>query len=470
MADNVINFPTENRSVKRSEEDKYGAEHKENGRQAGKVLSSTRVRLTWEDRTSIARRLYDEIAASGVKPGRIAAAARLANGTKELNKLAMKAGKDPEKAQLMAYSNRYYDVIKALARLTRQNVNLLVDRITIGTKVHPTQAQALGDVEKTLRGLELLAAEVDRQLGLFDQFQRTFEKKRELQNRGDLRDWPYGEIFLEFVPRPPTLADLRLTKKGLKALGFGAADPTEVALIEVDPDLFDSDVAEYIRVRLQNYQDQKDWWEKVKTGFYAFWNTDHDVYAEGMELEALAFLPHVYLGIFEDWSQWGIESDPEAIRKARTELIEEYSRIPTALLPDGDTANPVITPEDHNFYPIGHTWLLLYPDRQQSTIIPVLLRTCEEIGSQVERITIGKLIELQNAEYISDQPISAYERVVEVVFEKAADGEGFALVDKLLETGRHLKDNPYLKNQQRADRARAQRDTLFIEEPKDDRD
>ena len=467
MGNNVINFPAGNGAVQRSLE-KYQAEHEDKGRKAGKVLASSKKRLSWEDRASIARRLHDEILASGIKPGRVAAAARLANGTRELNKLAMRDGKDPRKAQLLAHPDRYYDLIKAFARLTRQNLHLVVDRITVGTAVHPTRASQLSDVEKTFRALELLADRVDRKLGLFDQYRQTFLKKRELQSRGDLKDWPFYEKDDDIMPTEPKLAHLNLTKKSLKAIGYGSSDPSGIPLSDVDASLFDENGRDYIRHCLQRYEEDKIHAKKILQGIYAFWNVDHDDYAEGMVIEALAFLPHAYLGIFEDWSYWGIKNDMAVINETRKELLPEYKNIPTASWLAKEDKVLLQAPEDTNWYQVGHTWLLLYPDRHLTTIVPVLLRTTDDIGSQVERVTIGKLIELQSAEFIAEQPMSAYERLVEVVGEKTEEGSKFALAESWIKTGVNFQNNPYLRAVQRSEKLRAERDTLFAEETIDE--
>ncbi|WP_275096188.1 hypothetical protein [Sedimenticola hydrogenitrophicus] len=434
--------------------------HEERGRQAGRVLASSRTRLSWEDRTSIARRLHDEIVRSGIKPGDIAAAARLGNGTKELNKLAMKADKDPKKAQLLAYPDRYYDVMKALARLTRQNVHLVVDRLTVGTSVHPTRAEQLSDVEKTMRALELLGARVDKELGLFEQYRQTFFSKREFIRRGDLRNWPFYPFDEHDMPKAPTLAELKLTKKALKALGFGSAEPSTILLKDIDKDLFDESMCEYINERLEQYQDQLEWWSKLRDGYFSFWNGDQDDYAQCIEIEALAFLPHVYVGMVFDWSAWGVSNDESAIRRYRQEALEVADQVPEIALAD-DTGEPRMRlPSNPDFYACDHTWLILYPDRRLTTLVPVLVQTDDCIGSHMVRCTVSKLIELQSAGYITDTPMSGYERLVQIIGERMPDGE-YALVDSWLKTGRNLRFNPYLRVAEQSYEARKSRDEMF---------
>lgn len=418
MQSNVVDFPIRDTDAPSKSAKKRQADHERTGKEASERLRSPRKRLTWQDRTFIAMRLHEKIVASGIKPGRLAEAARLANGAKELHKMRLPEGKDPVNAQLLAYPNRYYDVIKALAKLTAQNFHLLVDHITVGTTVHPTRVENLNEIEKTFRALELLTDTVDRELGLFEQFRETLLLKCEAFARIDLENWPNYCLWEEDIPCEPVLADPGL-------------------------------------------------WKEMLEGKYAFWADGNDTYSGGPNFDSLAYLPHAYLGIIADWDYFGIKDNLTAIHASRQEQIHGYDRIPQVGF-SKETGLPIMSNIDASVYDYGHAWVILYPDQKMATVIPVLLTTDSMIGPIAERLTVSKLIELKKVERIGDRPVSAYDCLLQLVGEQTADDSGFALAKAWIETGRNFSRNPFLREAAKKAELRANRDKLFVEEGSDE--
>jgi hypothetical protein len=290
---------------------------------------------------------------------------------------------------------------------------------------------------------------------------KTFQTKRDFIRRGDLLDWPFYPLDEGDLPTRPTLDELGFAKTVLNKMGFGDTDPSKILLEDVDLGLFGESARDYIDMRLADYRDKVDWWSKVRDGNFAFWNTNQEDYAEGIELEALAYLPHVYLGMIVDWTSWGIGDDESAMRHWRHELQKAADQVPR--LEQGDFASEprMQMPNSPDFHECEHAWLILYPDPRLTTLVPVLVQTDGNIGSRMERVTVSKLIELQGAGYITETPMSGYERLVAVIGDKSPSGE-YTLVESWLRTGRNLRFNPYLNVALKNDRARKNRDELFM--------
>lgn len=415
---NVVSFPVA--LAKRMEQ------RSSDGRTAGRKMLGKNERLEKEDRRVIAKRLSEEVTKSGIKPGRIATAAGLINGTRELDKMLWREGSKTDK-ELLAYASRYRDVIKALAKLTGENFNLLLDRVTVGTRIHPLRAShELDDIERTRVALELEANEVDRELDLFADYRHTLRLKCEGFARGELVDWPYYDLGEDEIP-------------------VRSSDPEA------------SDHEEYLR---------EEWNAKVE-GKYGFWGYDFsDDYLEGIDIEALGCLPHAYLGILVDWTQWCTPGDLHEIRKLRARMQLGYTHTPTAVYREGEVPrvenlkveNPDILKgrpsASVNDFP--HAWLILFPDRDMTRIVPSLLTLNADLGSTCQPISSRLLIELESTEVIGKQP-SAHDAIVELLNPES----GKSLRQQWTETGRWFRENPLLRRANRAARARARRDVLI---------
>ncbi|MBA1444850.1 MAG: hypothetical protein M3H12_14805 [Chromatiales bacterium] len=410
--DNVLQFPI--RSVDESSKsvEEHQAKRKQTGKIASERLKAPRKKLSWDDRESIATRLHKAIVGSGVKAGILAEKAKFANGTRDLSKTRLPEGNDPKTQQLFAHSNRYYDVIEALANLTGQNIHLLANRITLGTVAHPTRVDDLNEIEKMLRALELRANDVDKELGLFEQYRETMRLKLDAFARGGLEDWPNHPLWEDDIPNALVLADLDLSKR-------------------------------------------------------AFWPDGSEDWSAGPTLDSLTYLPHVYLGIIADWQDWGISGDFTAIRAERQELMAGYDKVPR-VNDQKEPGLPIMSNMENTSFDYGHSWLILYPDQKMSTVIPVLLTLDPTVGTTIERLTVNKLIELEKVELIGKGLLSAYEGLQRLVGERTTDDSGFALTKAWIETGRNLQKNPFLSEAREIEVSKANRDMTFSEEVSDE--
>lgn len=414
MKSNVLQFPNAKNS---RAEDRREAINADARKVARKMVRN--VKIPRAERRVIATRLNDEIERPGVTHGDLCSRpeADLSYGPKQLDKMLWRQGNKEDK-ELLAFSAPYLKVIQALAKCTKQDYLVLLDRILVGTSLHRLNAAggALDEVEKTLRGLQAVASQVSESLGLFHQFQETQRLKREGFARGELNNWPNYDLEEDDLPE-----------------------------VEGDqaPAIFPHD-------------GEGAWQEQVQE-MGALWPVEG-----GPELKNLGYLPHVYLGILETWIGWGLPKDPRARAAWHRDLAREYTRVPTAIYAEGRLPEVINTGEAACGPPLTvddflHAWLILYPDATMSGIVPVLLTLDPTVGTVLERVDSRTLIELQQVVLVERHP-SAYDGVVELL---APPSGSKSLVDHWTETGRWFGHNPILSAEARRAEARARRDRLF---------
>jgi hypothetical protein len=173
-------------------------------------------------------------------------------------------------------------------------------------------------------------------------------------------------------------------------------------------------------------------------------------------------LPHAYLGIIADWKAMGIEDDLVAMRAFREAQISGYDHVPQVRV-SRETGFPLLLSAEVDPDRYEHAWLILYPNAKMTSVIPVLLITNPDLGTTAERLSVSKLIDLEEVELIGKRPRSVYDRILELVGERTVDGSDYALVQAWIETGRRLRQNPFLRELEKMTEMRANRDKLFTE-------
>ena len=95
----------------------------------------------------LARRLYTEVQvlkqhlrAKGVGIGEFCIDAKLADASessKELHRLILTPGKNPSAIRLRRTADKYYRLIMAISKTTKESASTLADRVLRGTSPHP---------------------------------------------------------------------------------------------------------------------------------------------------------------------------------------------------------------------------------------------------------------------------------------------------------------------------------------------
>lgn len=151
-------------------------------------------RLPREDREQIARRIGFRIHTD--KVDRPLLAKRAGYEPKELYRLVIRYGdlkygeKAADKYRLRAAGEGYAAVIATLAGLLRTNVADLVDRITRGTSIHPSDSGTSSDAGAILNLLYSLVDGIDEEFYLTKKFRAISRVKVALPERDPWALWP----------------------------------------------------------------------------------------------------------------------------------------------------------------------------------------------------------------------------------------------------------------------------------------
>ncbi len=152
--------------IKRLEESNLAREAE--GRDAFNSLRRLRgEKLPPGDETIVARHLYDELPAlkrhlraKGMGIGEFCSRHNITDASessKELHRLTLPAGKDPNAVRLRRAAGKYCLLIEAISKVTNESASSLADRVLMGTSLHPaTQLGGLSEAEKlqTFPGLQ----------------------------------------------------------------------------------------------------------------------------------------------------------------------------------------------------------------------------------------------------------------------------------------------------------------------------
>jgi hypothetical protein len=352
--------------------------------QSGKALSKP-------DRNALARAMHKELgklSAKGIKRGDLAKAAGFEH--KELYRLTLPPDADPEKRGLRASLSKYRDLIKAIQKLTGDNISQLVERLTYGTTLHPSQVQGVEEAEGLLRGLEAIINRIDREfseitdgLTLYQKFMETAELKAKMARDRSLLRWPFWDVY--------------------------------------DPDDKGTRVADAVDSR------------------YAYWERDtYTHFTQTTQIgsyEAIMYLPRIYLGItivdeefinddgnlqpyvdftnkYRDFYRKGVGEIGE-IRDNET----GEAHIARLRRKTGEWVKGLVYNNGH-VHESGHTWLLIYPSLDNSFLTVFLYQPACDDNSGTLMILLEEraLIKLKDYEFIDNGPIrSVYDRIEELM-------------------------------------------------------
>lgn len=365
--------------------------------QSGKSLSKP-------DRNALARAMHKELSklsAKGIKPGELARVAGFEH--KELYRLTLPPNAEPEKRGLRASLSKYRDLVKAIQKLTGDNISQLVERLTFNTTLHPSQAQGVEEAEGLVNWLEAIINRVDREFSevtdgstLYQTFMETAELKAKMARDGSFLRWPFWDDYDRSNEKC-----IQLIKEE------DVIHPSEV---------FDSRYA---------------YWENTRCPWSQF--------TEMVEIAshwAMMYLPRVYLGLMGNTNHefinedgnWQQDGEDFAIyrdnyRKRVGEIGEvrdnetgeahiAHLRRKTGKWVKGLCYNNRCVDES------GHTWLLIYPSLDNSFLAAVLYQPDADDASRT-LITILEeraLIKLKDYEFIDNGPIrNVYDRIKELM-------------------------------------------------------
>lgn len=349
----------------------------------------------------------------------------LSGSSKELFRLTLAPDQTPASVRLRRSADKYYSLIQGISEYAQRNINTLADEVLRGTALHPSvHLGAMSESEKLALALQATVDNVDREFGLYEQFMRTAELKAQGVLKGGAQFWPlWGWEYEEEDTR--------------SAYVMRAADPRNA------------------------------YWEKLEEPDRDYLSYDDDgfpvhQYTGMIQDAAFFYVPHVPIG--------AIEYANIRRRPIFAKLLPDYERRVQDLLAFWRTVNQEsgksylescgqaadewddvlqqpfgqLDFHDSGSYGTEFGWLIIYPTRDNSRLMPMLYVSHEEGGPYVLPLNARNLEIMRDAIWLTEtEHKSLFDRIKDLLGYRP--GEERVLEQGLRRTAPWFSHNPILK-------------------------
>ena len=421
------------------------------GRQAFQSFVEYRGRLTPGDREAIARNLYwdvedyysnhpDEERYLLLKDAGVTDE----NSTKVLARLVLRPG-EPISANNAPYASpeKYRWLMEAIARRTDESVNALAGRVLIGTAFYPSRPDvptpSINEAHLMLAALQKAADRVNAEFHLFEQCLEVARFRNEIESTYWTHLRETGEV-LDYQSWHRKNPALRLPSPcgPEHALEIGEDNALWWPL---DPDY------------LSDWDGERAKLIVPKNAFWAKGDTHSDHYsARVLSWEAFFYFPHMYLGPALCWAKTprGYFVDAEyaeipGLPKAFYEWNQGTGSY--SFREDGPEAGGAVADEyawNDLSRNVDH-WLVIYPDPNLKTLVPMLYAMGDSPGAQLTPLTASVIADLGNPErwqYFGNDAPTLLQRLKNLTGYGAND---FKVYEAWRETAARFHRNPVLK-------------------------
>lgn len=347
--------------------------------------------------------------------------------SKELHRLTLAPSQDPASVRLRRSADKYYRLICGISEYGNRNLNTLADDVLRGTSLHPSaHLGAMNEAEKLAAALQATIDNLDREFGLYEKFQKTAVLKSELIKSGKQQFWPlWGWDYDEEEKRS---GYLRYASNPQNAYWEKIDDPLRGEIVYPEDGF---PVPQFNGV-LQDC----DFFHipHAPLGVVEFANIPRrPKHAE--QLPAYEEEIKSFIGSFH-WST-GKASNAK-------KCIEEYNSVSDEW--DDELKKPYGQLSHENGIARGaeHAWLIIYPTRDNSRLMPMMYIAYEEGGPYIIPLNARNLEILRDALWITATEYkSLFERIKDLLGYLPGQEHFF---DKQLRHTLHWFDfNPVLK-------------------------
>ncbi len=155
------------------------------------------------DELVIARHLFDEMVAvkkllrlQNVGIGQFCIKNKISDASessKELHRLVLSPGKNPDSIRLRRSAGKYRNLIEAISKTTKESSSSLADRVLRGTSLHPANVEGLTETEMVHAALQRIVNKIDDEFGVHAKFMEIAELKARHIAEGGAIHWPLWE-------------------------------------------------------------------------------------------------------------------------------------------------------------------------------------------------------------------------------------------------------------------------------------
>lgn len=359
----------------------------------------------------------------------------VSGSSKELHRLMLAPDQDPATVRLRRSADKYYKLIYGISKYGYRNLNTLADDVLRGTSLHSfTQIGEMNEAEKLEFALQTTIDNIDREFGLYEQFQKTAELKSKFINAGTPQFWPlWGRDYEDKNTRS---AYLRYASNPKNAYWDKVDDPQFSEIIYPED--------EFPVPQFNGILQSCDFFHipHAPIGVVEFANVprkpQHAEFLPEYEEKVKSFINDYY------WK-------PSKKSKGKS-CLEEYNSISDQW--DEESKKPFGQLNHDNGIARGtdYAWLIIYPTRDNSRLMPMMYIAYEEGGPYILPLTARNLEILRDAYWVTATEYkSLFERIKDLL--GYSPGQEHFFDQRLRHTLPWFDFNPILKmaNKKKAD-------------------
>lgn len=393
------------------------------------------------DELTIARRLYDEmvvvrkqLSIQKIGIGQFCIRSKISDGSessKELHRLILPPGKDPERVRPRRSAGKYRSLIEAISKTTKESISTLADRVLRGTSLHPANMEGLSETEMVHAALQGIVNKIDEEFGIHATFMEVAELKARHVTDGGSTHWPLYEPWIFSGACPEDVQNYQRAIEDAKDKRFAFWERPDDP---VDPFL-------------------DDWPWPMAFGSGAVQNSD------------FFYVPHAALGFIEYLNLPRRKASPAEYEAAVKFRVEGWH---TGDSDDGRTAirdqwnvkdewdeteqRPVGQVDTNTARGADFAWIVIYPMPDGSRLMPMLYIPHQEGGPYLLPLDTRNLDIFREAIWISDTSyMTVFDRIKDLLGYRP--GSRRVIEDSFRRTAPWLDHNPFFKmrRQQRED-------------------
>ena len=386
--------------------------------------------LPGDDALIVARHIHDEfprlkaaLKAKNSTLGKFCKAAGLSSGddySRELHRLMLAPGADPDKVRPRKSARKYMCLIEAMAKAMDESVSAFTEHILRGTTLHNADGvDHRSEVEMIQATLQRLVDKIDKEFCLHRTYLETAKAKAlHAANGGDCR-WPQhdGSYRKDFYGGHPENSENTIRE------------------LAVAMDIRRAYWESHITKRYQTF-------EKFTYG---------PTPSGCLQDDSLFYVPHCHLGTSAGLNNpLPVNATPQQIQDTQTAVRDQTAR---------DLARYGHAPRDDwdevNRRPVGqtssmadsaaqyHAWLIIYPSPDHSCVMPMIYISMEECGPVIVPLDAVTLSAMQRMLWVEeDQTVITWlDHIKQLLLKDEASG----MLSNLRRTAPWLAHNPLLK-------------------------
>lgn len=383
---------------------------------------------------TIARHLHPEwlmtkrhMRITGISMTKFCIRARITS-SKEIHRLTLPSDKSPTDVRPRRSASKYFWFIKAISETTGESTSALADRVLLGTSLHPLKMGNLSETEIVHATLQRIVDKIDDQFHIHSKFMEIADLKAEHIAAGGTESWPLWQVT----------PDLQSTEEYEQELAFAA----------------DKRFAFWKR----RVPSEADSYGELPLEVDPSWPWPHADDSGVMPDIEFFYIPHAPLGVIEFADFPNRQSARAKYEKAVQCSLDNWRRIDEAtgqsritqeyaVRDDWDPEKecPVgqFAPRDH--YGEYFAWIIMYPMRDGSRLMPMLYISYEEGMPYMVPLDVRNLDIFRDAIWLNEtEHMSVFSRIKELLDFRRPETPG-AIEDGLRKTAPWLDHSPFFK-------------------------